>query len=117
MKKKLYTSFCRPSAVAASSQSLHSVNYVMPSLRRSEVSGNTRALIPGQSHLSPGPSQADDVVGNQNVTSQVGPGGESVVYFRLTWEGVNEKQCDIHGGKWSTSDNLSTETTRQTSVC
>ena len=78
-KKKLYTSFCRPSAVAASSQSLHSVNYVMPSLRRSEVSGNTRALIPGQSHLSPGPSQADDVVGNQIVTLQV-KGGESAVY-------------------------------------
>ena len=69
-KKKLYTSFFRPSAVAASSQSLHSVNYVMQSLRRS---------ITAQSHLSPGPPQADDVVGNQIVTSQV-RGGESAVY-------------------------------------
>ena len=69
-EKKLYTSFCPPSAVAASSQSLHSVNYVMQSLRRS---------ITAQSHLSPGPPQADDVVGNQIVTSQV-RGGESAVY-------------------------------------
>ena len=51
-------------------------------LRQAEsppLGGNTRALIPGQSHLSPGPSQADDVVGNQIVTSQV-KGGESAVY-------------------------------------